>query len=279
MFRMIEAWKPVAAGLAMLSLAACAGTQLDAAKGVAPTGDAFSTNLYKEYVGLAQMEFDEGDYADSDAFASRAMMAAAGTPTGPEELDARNIPAKYKGELSEARRNLVAALDASAREGTPDHAARAQAMFDCWMQEAEEDIQPADIVWCRERFNAAYAKLGAAPAPVVSFLNYTVYFGLDKTDISAESAGILKEAVDAAKAMPAGSITVSGYADRSGDADYNMKLSNRRALVISAELKKLIGPSGIKYTNEAFGETQNKVITPDGVVNEKNRRVKIEIRK
>ena len=125
MFRLMDSWKPVAAGLAMLSLAACAGTQLDAAKGVQPSGGAFSTNLYKEYIALAQAEFDEGDYMDADVFASRAMAAAAGSPTDPEALDARDIPAKYQGELAEARRNLMDALDAGGREATPDHAARA----------------------------------------------------------------------------------------------------------------------------------------------------------
>ena len=79
MFRLMDSWKPVAAGLAMLSLAACAGTQLDAAKSVQPSGGAFSTNLYKEYIALAQAEFDEGDYMDADVFASRAMAAAAGS--------------------------------------------------------------------------------------------------------------------------------------------------------------------------------------------------------
>lgn len=280
MFRMTEAWKPLAAGLAMLSLAACAGTQLDAAKGVSPSGDAFSTNLYMEYIALSQLEFDEGDYEDSDVFASRAMMAAAGTPTDPEALDARDIPAKYQGELAEARRNLMDALDAGGREGTPDHAARAQAMFDCWMQEAEEDIQPADIAWCRERFEAALAQMEPpAPEPTVSFSNYTVYFDLDSVEIVGEAMTTLQDAAITAKAMPAGSITISGYADRSGAADYNMRLSNRRALVVAAELKRMIGPSAINYTTEAYGETQNKVVTPDGVVNERNRRVKVEIRR
>jgi outer membrane protein OmpA-like peptidoglycan-associated protein len=278
MFRMIEAWKPVVAGMALLSLAACAGTQLDAAKRVSPDGaDAFSTNLYKEYIGLAQMEFDEGDYQDSDVFAERAMAAAGGAPTLPEELGARNIPNKYQGEIAEARRNLMAALDAGGRTATPDHAARAQAMFDCWTQEAEEDIQPSDIEWCRDRFDAALAQM--APAPTVSFLNYTVYFDLDSTAISGEADATLKDAAEAAKGMPAGSVTVSGYADRSGAADYNLALSERRANVVEAALKSLMGATAAIFTLEAFGETQNKVITPDGVVNEKNRRVKVEIRK
>lgn len=278
MFRMIEAWKPVTAGLAMLSLAACAGTQLDAAKRVSPdAATPFATNLYKEYIGLSQMEFDEGDYKDSDVFAERAMASASNAPTLPEEMGVRDIPKKYVGEISEARRNLMAALDAGGREGTPDHAARAQAMFDCWTQEAEEDIQPADIAWCKERFMAALAQM--APAPTTSFLNYTVYFGLNKTDLSAESMTTLMDAASAAKDMPAGSVTVSGYADRSGSAEYNLGLSERRAKVVEAELKKMMGSTTAGFTLEAFGETQNKVITADGVVNEKNRRVKVEIRK
>ena len=77
--KMLGATKLTVAVTAMLGLSACAGFQLDNAKGLSPKGDAFSAGLYKEYLVLAEMEFAEGDYMDSDAFANRAIASANAT--------------------------------------------------------------------------------------------------------------------------------------------------------------------------------------------------------
>lgn len=284
--RMTGATKMAVAAAAMLGLSACAGFQLENAKGLKPTGDAFSASLYKEYLVLSEMEFAEGDYQDSDQFADRAIASANGKPPLPEALSARNIPATAKGELTEARRKLIEALDGGARTAKPAPAARAQASFDCWMQEQEENFQPKDIKWCKDRFDAAMAEIGApapkkaeAPKPSITFANFTVYFDFDKAALTAETQSTLIDAANAADDMKASSVTVSGYADRSGPAAYNMKLSQRRAEAVAKELTSLIGAKAPAMTLKAYGETQNKVITPDGVKEAKNRRVKIEIRK
>jgi outer membrane protein OmpA-like peptidoglycan-associated protein len=279
--------KPLIAAAAMLSLSACAGFQVDNASGLTPEGDAFSKALYQEYLALAEMEFAEGDYEDSDVFASRAIASANGTPPGPEALDARPIPAEHQGALSEAHRRLVAALDAGAADKVPEASARGQAMFDCWMQEAEENFQPADIAWCRDRFKVALQAMEAAVAaqpaaaapPPVTFANFTVYFDFDSSAITPETLSTLIDAADASDDMGASTMTISGYADRSGPADYNMALSQRRADVVAAELRSLLGSTAPAMSLEAFGESNNKVVTPDGVKEPKNRRVKIEIRK
>ena len=278
--------KPFFAAAAMMSLAACAGFQLDNARGLTPTGDAFSKALYQEYLALSEMEFAEGDYDDSDVFASAAIAAANGTPTAPEALDSRDIPAEHKGALSEAHRRLTEALAAGAATKVPEASARGQAMFDCWMQEAEENFQPADIAWCRDRFKvaieameAAVGEQPAAVAPPVTFANFTVYFDFDSSTITPQTLSTLIDAADASDDMGASTMTVSGYADRSGPADYNMALSERRANAVANELRGLLGAGAPAMTIEAFGEKNNKVITPDGVKEPKNRRVKIEIRK
>ena len=176
------------------------------------------------------------------------------------------------------------ALAGGAKTAKPDAAARAQASFDCWMQEQEENFQPADIKWCKDRFNAAMAQLGtpapaAAPKPSVTFANFTVYFDFDKSALTAETQSTLIDAANAADDMAATKIEVSGYADRSGSEAYNMKLSQRRAEAVAKELTTLIGAKAPAMKRLAFGESQNKVVTPDGVKEAKNRRVKIEIRK
>ena len=141
----------------------------------------------------------------------------------------------------------------------------------------------------RDRFQVALAEMekavaevpkAAAPAPAapaVTFANFTVYFDFDSAAITPVALSTLIDAANAADDMGAGSVTVSGYADRSGSAAYNKALSQRRADAVAAELKSLSTPGDM--TLQAFGESNNKVRTPDGVKEAKNRRVKIEIRK
>lgn len=283
--RMIGATKLAVAAAAMLGLSACAGFQLESAKGLSPSGDAFSASLYKEYLVLAEMEFAEGDYMDSDTFANRAIASANGNPPAPEELTARKIPPAAQGELAEARRKLTEVLAAGGGTSNPAAAARAQASFDCWMQEQEENFQPADIKWCKDRFDAAMGEFGApapkaeAPKPSITFANFTVYFDFDKSSLTPETQATLIDAANAADDMSASAVTLSGYADRSGSEAYNMALSQRRAEAVAQELTALIGANAPAMTLHAFGETQNKVVTPDGVKEARNRRVKIEIRK
>ena len=86
-------------------LGACGGLGLGTAQHTAPTGDAFTKALYKEYIALSK-----GDYEDSDVFAMRAMTAASGQPQAPEHVDARPQRKKAAKALGAARKRLVNAL-------------------------------------------------------------------------------------------------------------------------------------------------------------------------
>ena len=161
----------IAAGLAIGLLAGCEGTQLGKAQRTEATGSEFTKKLHGEYVGLSKSEYGEGDYRDSDRFGYRAIAAAGGKAFDPQPIDQRRLPQGAVGELTDARASLVKALTSGARQKVPDDAARAQAMFDCWMQEQEENFQPDDIAACRDGFLDAVAqleeepKVAAAPEP------------------------------------------------------------------------------------------------------------------
>ena len=150
--------KFIVLGLAAAGLSACGGMELGKARSVDPKGSAFDVNLYTEYLALSGAEFDEADYKDSDTFAMRAIAAGGGAATTPEEVKARNIPLNAVPDLTAAHDSLVDALGKGAKEKAPMDAARAQAMYECWMQEQEENFQPNDIAACRAGFEAAMAK-------------------------------------------------------------------------------------------------------------------------
>ncbi len=279
-------------GLAAGVLSAC-GIQLEKAQRIDPQGTSFDRELYAEYVGLSSSEFDEADYRDSDVFARRAMSSGEGQTVAPEALEARNLPSSMTGELGAARSRLVAALDGGARESMPDEAARAQGMFDCWMQEQEENFQPEDIARCREGFLDSVAKLEAGmqpPQPVAQPAPppppppaappplpgpFLVFFDFDSSVLSEGAERTIGDIASAIAQSGSASINVAGYTDTSGTAEYNLGLSERRADVVAQALRSAGVSSGIPMTTEAFGEDSLRVPTDDGVREPANRRVQI----
>ncbi|WP_156106282.1 OmpA family protein, partial [Sphingobium sp. ba1] len=69
-------------------------------------------------------------------------------------------------------------------------------------------------------------------------------------------------------------VMLAGYADKSGSASYNVGLSQRRADAVKAYMASKGIPDGV-MTTQAFGETNPRVETADGVRELQNRRVEI----
>jgi outer membrane protein OmpA-like peptidoglycan-associated protein len=114
-----------------------------------------------------------------------------------------------------------------------------------------------------------------APAPAPLARSFLVFFDFDRSDITQDARKVIQQAADnSKKAGGVTRITLTGHADRSGSAQYNMRLSQRRADAVKAELVKLGIPAGDIVT-VAKGETDPLVPTADGVREPRNRRVEI----
>ncbi len=272
--------------VASILLAGCVGTELDVAKTLTPNGSDFSKNLYAEYIALSKAEFGEGDYQDADAFASRAIDAAAGVPGDIEALDARMIPAVHKGALATARRELTEVFAATSTTKDPVNSAKAQAAFECWMQEQEENIQPEDVEKCKAAFGAAMDAIrlamapaaAPAPAPAPVDLSYTVFFGFDSDVVDAVALEEIVKAVKAFNDAGGSRVAVGGYTDRAGNPDYNVGLAERRARNVAEAMNDLaLNKLSGKIDISVFGEQNNAVPTPDGAKEQGNRRVRIDI--
>ena len=252
-------------------------------------GDAFQQALHAEYVKLATIEDDEGDIDNAEIFNNKARMVAEGKKVLPSTFKERTIPKKAADELEAARIALMAALGAGGRAKAPKDAAHAQVMFDCWMEEQEENDQPADIALCRNAFDAALRKIedalsqrpmAAMPAPSHAAMPmmakgpYVVYFPFNGTKLDDAAMSVIKDAAAAAKGAK---MMVSGHTDRAGSDAYNMRLSGDRAgAVARALIAQGVPKNAIKRTQH--GETQPAVPTDDGVKEPKNRRVEIIVR-
>lgn len=98
----------------------------------------------------------------------------------------------------------------------------------------------------------------------------TVYFGVNSTDLSAEAQSAVTQAANASNACAIQSVTLTGFTDARGDAEYNRMLAERR----SEAVRDILIERGIPETAiqiEAMGEAQ---ATGDAA---RDRRVEVEI--
>ena len=283
------------AGIVLLAGACTDARLVDSVSQLKPKESGFKANLHKEYVDLAKAELAEGDIYDTGVFARRAESAAMGKGVDPDILWDRNYSKKSADTLFSERDRLVAALDGGGRANHGALAARAQAMFDCWAQEQEENTQPPDIERCRSGYLKAMDQLAAAmkPAPTPKVAAkpkpkkkakmavenpYIVYFDYDSTTIAdMDSVGRITAAAKVAKANKSTRIEVTGHTDTAGASDYNQRLSEARAKVVDEALIAL-GIDGLIIERHAKGKNLPSVQTGDGVRKAENRRVEINVR-
>jgi len=264
--------------LLAIFLAGCAGSTLDYSdlRKLDVQGQDFNSALSREYKTFALYENDEmGDWNDASHFKKKAFLVALGRNTEPEVLEERTLPWDNRPELASARRRLVKALDSGGRAITPKKAARAQASFDCWVEQQEENFQPDDIAKCRKAFYKAvwHVEEGLAVA-AASPDAFTIFFKFDSADLVPDQAGTLNAIATASKLGKEVRLLVSGHSDRAGPKGYNLVLSKLRALSIeNALLRHGVSQDLIAVT--ARGEAQPRVITPDGIREPRNRRVEI----
>ena len=135
------------------------------------------------------------------------------------------------------------------------------------------------LIGLRYAFNVAPPPPPPAPAPIAApapapARTYLVFFDWDRADLTDRARQIIAEAAQASTHVQPTQIEVSGYADRTGTAQYNLALSRRRADNVAAELVRLGVPKNV-IAIQAFGDTHLLVPTGPGVREPQNRRVEI----
>jgi outer membrane protein OmpA-like peptidoglycan-associated protein len=288
---------------AALFLSACANFDLASIQAT-KTSNSFSNGLKLEYLNLAEEEIGEIDWGNAIIFLVKADAAASGGDVQPEVLaDHIHLPPHSIAGLESARFWLTSALKDGAADKVPYAAAHAQAMFDCWVEEQEEDHQPKDIVRCRAAFEAAMANVDAAlmpapkpmakpmvkkamapkpkakpmPEPVVIPGPFIVYFDFDSAKLSTQGGKVVTRAVRAAQTSGAASLTLRGHADRAGGNRYNAILSRHRAKAVYEALRSW-GVEAGRLEFDMAGEEEPAIATRDGEREALNRRVVITLK-
>ena len=279
------------------------GARLGNAKEASSGGGGFTGDLGRNYYALATHARADKDWVDSDYFAGKSAAASKGEVVQPEmtvlPLMYEPLPAaraSQEGELAEHARNwlipgngnpgvgevralndaragLVAALDNGGRERAPALAARAQVLYDCWVEQSEKDVKAAFNGECHRDFIRDYTDLTVLLNPPPP---RNAYFEHDSSELTAEGQQQITAAV-ARIAPGTAHLTLVGKADRTGTDPYNMKLSEERAQAIRAAAVADGLPASRLDTHWTGEELRYlPVQTQNGVKEPRNRVVEID---
>lgn len=276
------------AAASIFAVAGCYGFDYNEAKTQQAKGSAFDQALFKGYLAESKSEYDQGNYQSSDKWANNATLAAKGQTPKPTQVSDWRLPSAVVPEMTTARQRLQTAIDRGGANVAPNELAAAQVGWDCWaeQQRVEENFQPDDIAYCRNKFNDNIAKVEAALAPKPEVKKETpaapkdfmVFFDWDKYNVTPEARKILADVASRVKSTGVKAVKVVGHTDTSGSPSYNLKLSIRRAEAIKAELVKL-GVAADSITVSGVGQEDLLVPTKDGVREAQNRRAAISFPK
>lgn len=230
----------------------------------------FTAALASEYRDLANFEWTKMlDYRDGKHYAIKGLTAAGGEVVLPDEVATRDLPEFAVSDITEAHGRLVEVLDGGARDRVPALAAKAQASFDCWMEQQEENHQPDDIASCRKTFDETMAQIGPA--------KYVVFFDFGSSHLTPAARAIVRQAVADAKARHITEFSVVGHTDTVGSTNANRALSVGRANAVKAALVAN-GFRGRNVHVNGLGEGGQLVPTADGVKQAENRRAEISFK-
>jgi outer membrane protein OmpA-like peptidoglycan-associated protein len=120
-------------------------------------------------------------------------------------------------------------------------------------------------------FGAALAALPPAPR------HFTLQFRFESDTLTAESAALVPEILNAVKSTPVPEVVVVGHTDTMGDARANVTLGLRRA----NSVRDILAKAGLELSTievTSHGEADLLVKTRDNTPEPRNRRVEITVK-
>lgn len=261
-------------------LSGCAEFSLEELRQAESAGSPFQRALSNYYLAFAESEAEQFDWLDVRHFADKGLLAAYGSDTAPEDPANWNVPEAMLPELMAGYEKLMSVLTPAKRTAEPELTAHAQYLYDCWVEQQEENWQLDDIAACREGFYRIIDKLEnlsppeKAPRPLISASAYIVFFDWNSTTLTSTAQQVIDTVVTDLKMAGQYDVVLNSHADRSGSTKYNLELSQRRAEAVRRALIKEGIPAD-RITFYAFGESDTRIPTEDGTREQGNRRVEI----
>jgi peptidoglycan-associated lipoprotein len=95
--------------------------------------------------------------------------------------------------------------------------------------------------------------------------NVPVYFAFDDATVETEDGEVLNRfSTVAQEYYPDALITVEGFTDPSGSAEYNVQLGQRRADAVAAFIMQSSGITGERMRAVSYGEDTRRLVMPQG---------------
>lgn len=269
---------------ALLSLSACADWSLRELQHTMPSGSPMQVALARGYLEMAETQATNYDWTAASIFSEKGLAASYGSTPAPETLEGWELTAEERDTLGKARARLMTAFE---KEPSPA-LADAQLQFDCWVDALDDVGREENAELCRQGFENALADALGNPTPFAtpdpagaeatqSF--YLVPFEWNERELNDNAVSILSAVSAEVKALEQGEayeVVLNGHTDRSGSQMYNLELSQIRATMVKQYLVRA-GVDMARIKLFAFGESDPKIPTDDGVREPANRRVEVFI--
>ena len=234
-------------------------------------GDDFNGSLAREYSEVGRRAaFNDTLWLNSTAYIAKAQQAESGVtpaPWMPSELG-------VNGDASAMYDDVVAKINAN-KDARPAACARAQAMWDQYLEALRGAAAGSKFCISVEDAKAMLDEALAACAPAGP-VNFIVYFGFDKSNLTDVARATVDEVVAAVQKMGTSALSLVGHADTMGSTEYNQALSERRARRVADALMERGVPAGA-MTLAGRSELELAVPTADNVKEPLNRRVEITL--
>lgn len=266
----------LAAMIAAILVTACAHHQ--------DNSPAFNRELGRQYQKLSVDGHNAYHWNNSKYFAAKAQQVFEGRNVPPESLESWSIPHEQRPALVNAYDRLqIALVPDGKRVSSPIHAARAQAAYDCWVEQshlrmggntARTNCQAAFY----HEFCAMYPGKCVKPQTLATMRDgmYRVHFASGQSKVDAAGRRTIADAVRL-YASKGRQVVLAGHTDSTGSSEVNMRLSQQRV----AAVRNLLIDNGVPAGNISesyFGDRQPLVGTANGRANAANRRVLIVVR-
>jgi len=142
---------------------------------------------------------------------------------------------------------------------------------------ARQEQLSRDLQSLRNDFNARIEQMGS-----MMRFNLPVHFGFDEATVRDQDHAALDRFANVVKTQFAdATVTVEGFTDQAGSADYNRQLGQRRAEAVRQYLVTTGGLQAAKVRAVSYGEAVNRQVNPGatgpGPTGMENRRVALVV--
>ena len=114
--------------------------------------DPFLDDLKRGYIKLSEDHWQSGDHEGAKIYADKALEISRNRPPRPSELKNLKLPETTMAQLAQAREFVIDQFSKHIMKDFPEGAAKAQLMFDCWLEEEKTDKIPVSSKHCKQDF-------------------------------------------------------------------------------------------------------------------------------